>query len=158
MCVDLASTHLKAYFTQLHYFGRARKFLDMGDDIRNMMEYLAWMRKKKGGNVTWQDVADLLEQIKRGPYDPSVAMRFIDETSSQVSTMRQNSCSDMCGSKGNLSASRRQSMMRNSRDLTPFAEDVDEMHLMPPNGPLHPLHGGALTTTTYRQALQPTQL
>ena len=51
-----------------------------------MMEYLAWMRKKKGGQVTWQDVADLLEQIKRGPYDPSEAlrMRWIDETSSQV--------------------------------------------------------------------------
>uniref|UniRef100_A0A915E3E9 Potassium channel domain-containing protein n=1 Tax=Ditylenchus dipsaci TaxID=166011 RepID=A0A915E3E9_9BILA len=34
MCVDLASTHLKAYFTRIHYFGRAKRFLGMSEELK----------------------------------------------------------------------------------------------------------------------------
>ena len=51
MCVDLASTHLKAYFTRIHYFGRAKKFLGMSEELREIVALLGAMRKKKGGKV-----------------------------------------------------------------------------------------------------------
>lgn len=44
-CVDLASTHLKAYFTKIHYFGQARsRFMGMNEDIREMVQLFAAMR------------------------------------------------------------------------------------------------------------------
>lgn len=51
MCVDLASTHLKAYFTRIHYFGRAKRFLGMSEDLREIVALLGAMRRKKGGKV-----------------------------------------------------------------------------------------------------------
>lgn len=51
MCVDLASTHLKAYFTRIHYFGRARRFLELSDELREIVALLGAMRKKKNGKV-----------------------------------------------------------------------------------------------------------
>lgn len=51
MCVDLASTHLKAYFTRIHYFGRAKRFLGMSEELREIMALLGAMRRKKGGKV-----------------------------------------------------------------------------------------------------------
>lgn len=91
MCVDLASSHLKAYFTKIHYFGRARsRFLGMSEDIREMMQLIAAMRKKKGGNVTWSDVRDYLkyeQQLTLRPFTPGAVhtWRYIDETSSAIS-------------------------------------------------------------------------
>uniref|UniRef100_A0AC35GRZ5 Potassium channel domain-containing protein n=1 Tax=Panagrolaimus sp. PS1159 TaxID=55785 RepID=A0AC35GRZ5_9BILA len=51
MCVDLASTHLKAYFTRIHYFGRAKRFLGMSEELKEIVALLGAMRKKKGGKV-----------------------------------------------------------------------------------------------------------
>jgi hypothetical protein len=51
MCVDLASTHLKAYFNSIHYFGRAKKFLGMSEELKEIVALLGAMRKKKGGKV-----------------------------------------------------------------------------------------------------------
>jgi hypothetical protein len=56
MCVDLASTHLKAYFTRIHYFGRAKRFLGMSEELKEIVALLSAMRRKKGGKVTWNDV------------------------------------------------------------------------------------------------------
>jgi hypothetical protein len=56
MCVDLASTHLKAYFTRIHYFGRAKKFLGMSEEIKEIVALLGAMRKKKGGKVNFDTV------------------------------------------------------------------------------------------------------
>uniref|UniRef100_A0A0N4Z3Y1 Uncoordinated protein 58 n=1 Tax=Parastrongyloides trichosuri TaxID=131310 RepID=A0A0N4Z3Y1_PARTI len=39
MCVDLASTHLKAYFTRIHYFGRAKRFLGMSEELREIVRF-----------------------------------------------------------------------------------------------------------------------
>ena len=96
MCIDLASSHLKAYFTELHYFGRPSPIKPFGSDIREMMRLLGTLRKKKGGNVTWEDLKDLLDVDSQNllrPYAPhcSMAWRYVDETSSAVSTYRQNS-------------------------------------------------------------------
>lgn len=54
MCVDLASTHLKAYFTRIHYFGRARRFLELSDELREIVGLLGAMRKKKNGKVCFK--------------------------------------------------------------------------------------------------------
>lgn len=51
MCVDLASTHLKAYFTRIHYFGRAKRFLGMSEELKEIVALLGAMRKKKNGKV-----------------------------------------------------------------------------------------------------------
>lgn len=51
MCVDLASTHLKAYFTRIHYFGRAKRFLGMSEELKEIVALLGAMRKKKEGKV-----------------------------------------------------------------------------------------------------------
>lgn len=105
MCVDLASTHLKAYFTKIHYFGRARKFFGMSEDLREIVGLLAAMRKKKGGKVTWSDVKDFLDAELGNrafePHDLVTKLRYIDETSSGLSTGRHNSCtSDMAAADG----------------------------------------------------------
>ncbi|MCP9265629.1 Uncoordinated protein 58 [Dirofilaria immitis] len=72
MCIDLASTHLKAYFTRFHYFGRAKNFL-----------------------VTWNDIRAFLDnELRDRPFEPHellMKLRFIDETSSGMSTIRHNS-------------------------------------------------------------------
>ncbi|CAD5221749.1 unnamed protein product [Bursaphelenchus xylophilus] len=95
MCVDLASTHLKAYFTRIHYFGRAKKFLGMSEELKEIVALLGAMRKKKGGKVTWNDVRDFLDnELRDRPFEPHellMKMRFIDETSSGMSTIRHNS-------------------------------------------------------------------
>lgn len=51
MCVDLASTHLKAYFTRIHYFGRARRILGISEELREIVSLLGAMRRKKNGKV-----------------------------------------------------------------------------------------------------------
>ncbi|KAI6176734.1 hypothetical protein M3Y97_00830900 [Aphelenchoides bicaudatus] len=95
MCVDLASTHLKAYFTRIHYFGRAKKFLGMSEELKEIVALLGAMRKKKGGKVTWNDVKDFLDnELRDRPFEPHeilMKLRFIDETSSGMSTIRHNS-------------------------------------------------------------------
>uniref|UniRef100_A0A0K0E621 Potassium channel domain-containing protein n=1 Tax=Strongyloides stercoralis TaxID=6248 RepID=A0A0K0E621_STRER len=95
MCVDLASTHLKAYFTRIHYFGRAKRFLGMSEELREIVALLGAMRKKKGGKVTWSDVRDFLDnELRDRPFEPHdllMKMRFIDETASQMNTIRHNS-------------------------------------------------------------------
>lgn len=53
MCVDLASTHLKAYFTRIHYFGRAKRFLGMSEELKEIVALLGAMRRKKGGKVAY---------------------------------------------------------------------------------------------------------
>lgn len=96
MCVDLASTHLKAYFTRIHYFGRAKRFLGISDELKEIVGLLTAMRKKKGGKVTWNDVRDFLDnELRDRPFEPHdllLKLRFIDETSSGMSTIRHNSC------------------------------------------------------------------
>uniref|UniRef100_A0AC35U7L9 Uncoordinated protein 58 n=1 Tax=Rhabditophanes sp. KR3021 TaxID=114890 RepID=A0AC35U7L9_9BILA len=95
MCVDLASTHLKAYFTRIHYFGRAKRFLGMSEELKEIVALLGAMRKKKGGKVTWNDVRDFLDnELRDRPFEPHdllLKMRFIDETTSQLNTIRHNS-------------------------------------------------------------------
>ncbi|KAI6187856.1 hypothetical protein M3Y98_00290800 [Aphelenchoides besseyi] len=96
MCVDLASTHLKAYFTRIHYFGRAKKFLGMSEELKEIVALLGAMRKKKGGKVTWNDVRDFLDnELRDRPFEPHellMKLRFIDETSSSgMNTIRHNS-------------------------------------------------------------------
>lgn len=108
MCVDLASTHLQRYFQKIHYFGRARRrFLGMSDDIREMVALIAAMRKKKGGKVTWNDLKKYMESEAGAGWDGRLASfiprnvhlwKYIDDTSSAVSTYRHNSlnsCSSM---------------------------------------------------------------
>lgn len=51
MCVDLASTHLKAYFTRIHYFGRAKRFLGMHEELKEIVALLGAIRKRKHGKV-----------------------------------------------------------------------------------------------------------
>ncbi|VDO23194.1 unnamed protein product [Heligmosomoides polygyrus] len=92
MCVDLASTHLKAYFTRIHYFGRAKRqvldmvFLGMSEELKEIVALLGAMRRKKGGKVTWNDVRDFLDnELRDRPFEPHellMKLRFIDETSS----------------------------------------------------------------------------
>lgn len=57
MCVDLASTHLKAYFTRIHYFGRAKRFLGMSEELKEIVALLGAMRRKKGGKVSINETA-----------------------------------------------------------------------------------------------------
>jgi hypothetical protein len=56
---------------------------------------LGAMRKKKGGKVTWNDVKDFLDnELRDRPFEPHeilMKLRFIDETSSGMSTIRHNS-------------------------------------------------------------------
>ena len=96
MCVDLASTHLKAYFTRIHYFGRAKRFMAMSEDLREIVSLLSAMRKKKGGKVTWNDVREFLDnELRDRPFEPHellLKLRYIDDTSSGMSTIRHNSC------------------------------------------------------------------
>ncbi|KAM3725477.1 Uncoordinated protein [Dirofilaria immitis] len=95
MCIDLASTHLKAYFTRFHYFGRAKKFLGMSDELKEILVLLRTMRRKKGGKVTWNDIRAFLDnELRDRPFEPHellMKLRFIDETSSGMSTIRHNS-------------------------------------------------------------------
>ncbi|VDK52005.1 unnamed protein product [Anisakis simplex] len=114
MCVDLASTHLKAYFTRIHYFGRAKRFLGMSEELKEIVALLGAMRRKKGGKVsqeivallgamrrkkggkvTWNDVREFLDnELRDRPFEPHellMKLRFIDETSSGMSTIRHNS-------------------------------------------------------------------
>ncbi|VDP14258.1 unnamed protein product [Soboliphyme baturini] len=94
MCIDLASTHLQTYFQKIHYFGRARRrFLGMSDDIKEMMSLISALRKKKGGKVTWDDLKQYLEVERMRPFIPRNVhlWRYVDETSSGMSTYRQNS-------------------------------------------------------------------
>lgn len=98
MCVDLASSHLQTYFQKIHYFGRARKhFLGMSEDIREMMAVIAAMRKKKGSKVTWNDIKQYLEAEagydRNRPFVPRNVhlWKYVDETSSAVSTYRHSS-------------------------------------------------------------------
>uniref|UniRef100_A0A158R4B5 Uncoordinated protein 58 n=1 Tax=Syphacia muris TaxID=451379 RepID=A0A158R4B5_9BILA len=95
MCVDLASTHLKAYFTRIHYFGRAKRFLGMSEELKEIVALLSAMRRKKGGKVTWNDVREFLDnELRDRPFEPHellMKLRFIDETSSGMSTIRRNS-------------------------------------------------------------------
>ncbi|VDO28657.1 unnamed protein product [Brugia timori] len=95
MCIDLASTHLKAYFTRFHYFGRAKKFLGMSEELKEIVVLLRAMRRKKGGKVTWNDVRAFLDsELRDRPFEPHellMKLRFIDETSSGMSTIRHNS-------------------------------------------------------------------
>ncbi|KAL3109741.1 hypothetical protein niasHT_013879 [Heterodera trifolii] len=97
MCVDLASTHLKAYFTSLHYFGRAKRFLGMSEELREIVTLLGVLRRKKHGKITWDDVCNFLEnELYNRPFEPHellMKLRFIDENtlSSALSTMRHNS-------------------------------------------------------------------
>ncbi|KAH7724510.1 uncoordinated protein 58 [Aphelenchoides avenae] len=97
MCVDLASTHLKAYFTRIHYFGRAKRFLGMSEELKEIVALLGAMRKKKEGKVTWNELRDFLDnELRDRPFEPHellMKLRFIDETSS-LSTMRHNSFSE----------------------------------------------------------------
>lgn len=51
MCIDLASTHLKAYFTRIHYFGRAFRFFELSDDLREIIALIGTMHKKKNQKV-----------------------------------------------------------------------------------------------------------
>lgn len=100
MCVDLASSHLQKYFQKIHYFGRARnRFLEMSDEIKEMMGLIAAMRKKKGGGkVTWNDLKHYLESEGQGEGRSKAFVprnihlwKFVDETSSAISTYRHNS-------------------------------------------------------------------
>ncbi|KAI3417530.1 Uncoordinated protein 58 [Globodera pallida] len=97
MCVDLASTHLKAYFTSLHYFGRAKRFLGMSEELREIVTLLGVLRRKKHGKITWDDVCNFLEnELYNRPFEPHdllMKLRFIDENtlSSALSTVRHNS-------------------------------------------------------------------
>ncbi|KAI1707010.1 ion channel domain-containing protein [Ditylenchus destructor] len=96
MCVDLASTHLKAYFTRIHYFGRARRIFGMSEELKEIVALLGAMRKKRNGKVTWNDVRDFLDnELRDRPFEPHellMKLRFIDETtSSGMSTIRHNS-------------------------------------------------------------------
>ena len=51
MCVDLASTHLKNYFAKIHYFGRAKRFLGMSEELREIVALLGVLKRKKHGKV-----------------------------------------------------------------------------------------------------------
>ncbi|CAG9538927.1 unnamed protein product [Cercopithifilaria johnstoni] len=95
MCIDLASTHLKAYFTRFHYFGRAKKFLGLSEELKEIVVLLRAMKRKKGEKVTWNDVRAFLDsELRDRPFEPHellMRLRFIDETSSGMSTIRHNS-------------------------------------------------------------------
>ena len=51
MCVDLASPHLKNYFAKIHYFGRAKRFLGMSEELREIVALLGVLKRKKQGKV-----------------------------------------------------------------------------------------------------------
>ncbi|CAI5454314.1 unnamed protein product [Caenorhabditis angaria] len=82
MCVDLASTHLKAYFTRIHYFGRAKRFLGMSEELKEIVALLGAMRRKKGGKVTWNDVRDFLDnELRDRPFEPHELYRNVNNPS-----------------------------------------------------------------------------
>ena len=123
MCVDLASTHLKAYFTKIHYFGQARsRFLGMNEDIREMVQLFAAMRSKKGGKVTWSEFKQFLEtdegkaQAAFCPKDYA-KLRWVDETSSAISTLRHNSVTSELAATEATGSIRRQPSSSGSRRL-----------------------------------------
>uniref|UniRef100_A0A915P4W4 Potassium channel domain-containing protein n=1 Tax=Meloidogyne floridensis TaxID=298350 RepID=A0A915P4W4_9BILA len=97
MCVDLASTHLKNYFAKIHYFGRAKRFLGMSEELREIVTLLGVLKRKKHGKITLDDVCNFLEnELYNRAYEPHELLRklrFIDENtlSSTLSTMRHNS-------------------------------------------------------------------
>lgn len=82
MCVDLASSQLKVFFTKLHYFGRKFKgargaFMTMSDDIREAMKLISALKKNKNaggaGAITLEDLKQFLETQQRmadRPYVP----------------------------------------------------------------------------------------
>ncbi|KAL1243460.1 Uncoordinated protein [Trichinella spiralis] len=115
MCVDLASTHLQTYFRKIHYFGRARqRFLGMSDDIREIVSLISTLRKKKGGKVTWDDLKQYLEAERMRPFIPRNIhlWKYVDETSSAVSTYRHSSLIS-----SSSTASRRPSTLRFEREI-----------------------------------------
>uniref|UniRef100_A0A5S6QQW3 Potassium channel domain-containing protein n=1 Tax=Trichuris muris TaxID=70415 RepID=A0A5S6QQW3_TRIMR len=115
MCIDLASTHLQTYFRKIHYFGRARRrFLGMSDDIREIVSLISTLRKKKGGKVTWDDLKQYLEAERMRPFIPRNIhlWKYVDETSSAVSTYRHSSL--MSSSSTN---SRRPSTLRFEKEI-----------------------------------------
>ncbi len=92
MCVDLASSQLKVFFTKLHYFGRKMRvarsaFANMSDDIKEAMRIIATIRRSKrhrGGTITVEDIKQYLEvqqQFLLRPYVPRNIhfIRFVDE-------------------------------------------------------------------------------
>ena len=73
MCVDLvsqkmpnqfelhfpkASTHLKNYFAKIHYFGRAKRFLGMSEELREIVTLLGVLKRKKHGKVLEKNLND----------------------------------------------------------------------------------------------------
>ncbi len=142
MCVDLASTHLKAYFTKIHYYGQARsRFLGMSEDIREMVQLISAMRQKKGGGkVTWNDVRQYMEMEQESararafiPRDIH-KLRYVDETSSAMSTIRHNSAtSDNIESQSDKL--RRFSSIKSARQEPPPVPSADrefQVNLQPP--------------------------
>uniref|UniRef100_A0A914UY41 Potassium channel domain-containing protein n=1 Tax=Plectus sambesii TaxID=2011161 RepID=A0A914UY41_9BILA len=81
MCVDLASSQLKVFFTKLHYFGRKFRgargaFANMSDDIREAMKIIAALKKTRPSKerITLEDLKRFLEvqeQILHQPFVPS---------------------------------------------------------------------------------------
>ena len=82
----------------------------MSEELKEIVALLGAMRKKKGGKVssfqslhllillfqvTWNDVRDFLDnELRDRPFEPHellMKLRFIDETSSGMSTIRHNS-------------------------------------------------------------------
>ncbi|PIO68889.1 hypothetical protein TELCIR_09306 [Teladorsagia circumcincta] len=71
------------------------RFLGMSEELKEIVALLGAMRRKKGGKVTWNDVRDFLDnELRDRPFEPHellMKLRFIDETSSGMSTIRHNS-------------------------------------------------------------------
>ncbi len=111
MCVDLASSQLKVFFTKLHYFGRkfrgARAFMNMSDDIKDAMKIIAALKKNRTskGGITLEDIKQFLEieqQYLSQPFVPQNIhfIRWVDDE--DVSSNRSNSLSLKVNSDPNL--------------------------------------------------------
>ncbi|GMR62621.1 hypothetical protein PMAYCL1PPCAC_32816, partial [Pristionchus mayeri] len=85
MSVDLASTHLKAYFTRIHYceFAR-RKRKELSEELRKNLKQLRAIRRKRGEVIFWNDVRDFLDnELRDRPFEPNqltTRLKFIEET------------------------------------------------------------------------------
>ncbi|CAK5124491.1 unnamed protein product [Meloidogyne enterolobii] len=78
MCVDLASTHLKNYFAKIHYFGRAKRFLGMSEELREIVTLLGVLKRKKHGKITLDDVCNFLEnELYNRAYEPHELLRKV---------------------------------------------------------------------------------
>lgn len=104
MCVDLASSQLKVFFTKLHYFGRkfrgAAAFMQMSDDIKEAMKIIQALKKTragaKGGGITLEDIKQFLEieqQYSDQPFVPRNInfLRWVDDE--EASSARSGSLS-----------------------------------------------------------------